>query len=431
MVLGIGRKKLPDSLSYEESKALAQTGSDKTRADLAQRGDLRPEVLYFLAEDPSPSVRRHIAANAQTPRHADLILARDTDEAVRAELAAKVARLTEQDGRGTQEKAQRIVEETLELLARDQATRVRQILAEALKSVAGAPPQVIQRLARDAEDVVACPVLEFSPLLSDEDLLEIIASSGISSRLCAIARRSNLGESISDAIVQRDDRKAVTELLSNKSAQIREETLDSLIDGSMTETAWQPPLVERPSLPAGAVKKLAGFVAESLLQRLQSRSDLDQQTAQAVADEVRKRIEEGGETPPANANGKVKTPAPSAAANPAEEVAKLKKKGKLNSEAVGDAVLAGQRDFVRHALAVMAGVGVDYVDRVLQGHSAKGITALAWKAGCSMRVALQLQTNMGGIPPNKALHARDGSDFPLSPEEMKWQLEFFASLGQQ
>lgn len=428
MALGIGRRKLPDKLSYEESKDLAQNGSDKTRADLAARADLRPEVLYFLAEDPSTEVRRRIAANAQAPRQADLILARDSDEAVRAELASKVARLTAQDGRGTQEKAQRIVEETLELLARDQATRVRRILAEALKSLAGAPPQVIQRLARDAEDVVACPVLEFSPLLSDEDLLEIIAASGVSSRLCAISRRSNLGETISDAIVQRDDRKAVAELLANGSAQIREETLDRLIDASVQETAWQPPLVERPTLPSGAVKKLAGIVAETLLQKLQSRSDLDRETARAVAEAVRKRIDEGGEAGSDQVGGKAKT-AP--AADPAAEVAKLKKKGKLNSETVGDAILAGQRDFVRHALAMLAGVGVDYVDRVLQGHSAKGITALAWKAGCSMRVALQLQTNMGGIPPNKALHARDGCEFPLSAEEMDWQLDFFASLGQQ
>jgi uncharacterized protein (DUF2336 family) len=425
MVLGIGRPKLPKTLSYEESRALAETGSDRARADLAQRLDLRPEVLYFLAEDPSTEVRRRIAANAKTPRQADLILARDADEAVRAELAAKVAKLTALEGRGAQEKAQRFVEETLELLARDQATRVRQILAEALKSVAGAPPQVIQRLARDAEDVVACPVLEFSPLLSDEDLLEIIASSGVSSRLCAISRRSNLGETISDAIVQRDDRQAVSELLANGSAQIREETLDSLIEASVKVTAWQPALVARPALSPGAVKKLAGFVADSLLQRLQSRSDLDERTAKAVAEVVRQRIEEGGRSAPeASAAG-----AP--AADPAAEVARLKKAGKLNSEVVGDAVLAGQRDFVRHALAAMAGVGLDYVDRVLQGHSAKGITALAWKAGCSMRVALQLQTNMGGIPPNKALHARDGSDFPLSPEEMEWQLDFFASLGQQ
>src|SRR3546814_21186725 len=77
----------------------------------------------------------------------------------------------------------------------------------------------------------------------------------------------------------------------------------------------------------------------------------------------------------------------------------------------------------------MAGASLDYVDRVLQGHSAKGITELAWKAGCSMRVALQLQTNMGGIPPNKALHARDGSDFPLTPNAMEGQTDFFARPG--
>src|SRR3546814_4452504 len=152
---------------------------------------------------------------------------------------------------------------------------------------------------------------------------------------------------------------------------------------------------------------------------------LDAHTAKAVAEVVRRRIDEGTLEP----SDAVKAALPTS--NPAEEVARLKKAGRLNSETVGDAILAGQRDFVHHALATMAGASLDYVDRVLQGHSAKGITALAWKAGCSMRVALQLQTNMGGIPPNKALHARDGSDFPLTPKEMEWQLDFFASLGQQ
>src|SRR3546814_11737469 len=103
----------------------------------------------------------------------------------------------------------------------------------------------------------------------------------------------------------------------------------------------------------------------------------------------------------------------------------------LNSETVGDAILAGQRDFVHHALATMAGASLDYVDRVLQGHSAKGITALAWKAGCSMRVALQLQTNMGGIPPKKSLHASSGNELPLKPQKMEWQPDFFASPVQQ
>jgi uncharacterized protein (DUF2336 family) len=399
MMFGLGRGKLPETLSYEESRALAEKGSDKARADLAGRADLRPEVLYFLAEDPSSEVRRRIAANSLTPRQAYLILARDADEAVRAELAGRVAKLTGEQDQGAQAKTQRYVEETLELLARDQAVRVRRILSEALKSVADAPAQVIQSLARDAEDVVACPILEFSPLLSEQDLLEIIATSGATSRLCAISRRRDLGEAVSDAVVRCNDRAAVTELLSNTSAQIREETLD------------------RPVLSAAAVKKLAGFVAESLLKKLQSRSDLDPATAAAVAEVVRRRLDEGAAEEAARAD-------------PAAEAAQLKKAGKLNSETVSEAVLAGQRDLVRHALALMAEVKVDFVDRVLQGHSAKGITALAWKAGCSMRVALQLQTNLGGIPPKKALNPRNGSEFPLSPEEMEWQLDFFASLGE-
>lgn len=414
MVFGLLKKKLPPELSYSESKELAETGSDRDRATLASRSDLRPELLYYLSQDPSSEVRRRIAANEQTPCQADLMLANDADVKVRTELASKVAELTKQEDKGTQEKAQRFVEQTLEVLAKDQAVKVRQILAETLKSVANAPPQVIGQLARDAEDVVACPILEFSPLLTDEDLLDIIASSGARARLCAISRRDQLGEVVSDAIVQRDDRKAVAELLANPSAQIREETLDALIDGSVAETAWQPPLVDRPILPAKAVRKLASFVAEALLERLKNRKDLDKETAEAVAQEVQRRVAEVEEEEPSE--------------SPEDEAARLFKADELTNEVLGDAILAGKRDFVRHGMALRAKVGVDFVDRILNGHSAKGITALAWRGDCGMRLAMQLQTNLGGIPPNKALRARDGSDYPLTTEEMEWQLDFFSSL---
>src|SRR3546814_15594682 len=93
---------------------------------------------------------------------------------------------------------------------------------------------------------------------------------------------SSLGETISDAIVLRNDRPAVSALLANGSAQIREETLDRLIEASVQETAWQPALVARPVLPAGAVRKLAGFVADSRRPKLQSRSGRDAHTAKAA-----------------------------------------------------------------------------------------------------------------------------------------------------
>jgi hypothetical protein len=51
--------------------------------------------------------------------------------------------------------------------------------------------------------------------------------------------------------------------------------------------------------------------------------------------------------------------------------------------------------------------------------------ALAWKASLPARLAVQLQTRVGGIAPRQALHPRGGQDYPMPVEEMKWQIEFF------
>ena len=46
----------------------------------------------------------------------------------------------------------------------------------------------------------------------------------------------------------------------------------------------------------------------------------------------------------------------------------------------------------------------------------------------TVRRAVQLQLRMGGIAPNQVLHPRAGTDYPLSADEMTWQLEFFEGL---
>ena len=90
---------------------------------------------------------------------------------------------------------------------------------------------------------------------------------------------------------------------------------------------------------------------------------------------------------------------------------------------------AGDRDLIRHGLALRADLSIAMVDHILSAHSAKGVTALAWKAGCSMRLATQLQLRLGGIAPSQALNPRSGTDYPLSSDEMTWQLDFFHSLA--
>ncbi len=103
--------------------------------------------------------------------------ARRHDAQVRADLARKISRLAPGLTAEEQDAVRRMTYETLALLAHDQLPTVRHILAEALKSEADAPPELIRRLARDIEIIVAAPVLEFSPVLTDEDLMDIIRAS--------------------------------------------------------------------------------------------------------------------------------------------------------------------------------------------------------------------------------------------------------------
>ncbi len=412
-----------DTIGYDEAKRLARDCDPAVRAHLAARADVWPEILYFLAEDDSAEVRCQIAANLKTPRQADLMLARDDDEAVRRHLAGKIADLLPDLDADAQAQAHKYLVDVIELLAQDQVMRVRQIVAETLKDVASAPTQVIQRLARDAEEVVACPVLEFSPLLSDQDLLEIIESGNASGKLGAISRRQGVGERVTDAIVATKDEGAITALLENASAQIREEALDGLVDAALEVSAWHEPLARRPRLSSTAVHKLAGFLAASLLDILEAREDLDQETARLVAEEVRRRLEDETEA-------KAAADAAPTGESAENHARRLFQNGALEDEALTQALNGGARDLVRHGLALRSGLPLSLIDHILSAHSAKGVTALAWKAGCSMRFAAQLQLRLGGIAPSQVLNPRDGNDYPLGTEEMDWQLDFFQTLAE-
>lgn len=407
----LGKGPEEETISYNESKHLAQHKDAEVRASLALREDVRPEVLCFLAGDTSSDVRRAIATNPRTPAQAGPILAQDEDEAVRRQLAEKVARLTPELSRDQRTKAYGYLLETLNHLARDQVPRVRQILAEALKDEPNAPPEVIRRLARDEAVDVAVPILELSPLLTDLDILEIINEGCASGKLRAISRRHGVGEEISDAIVATADRAAITELLDNKSAQIREETLDRLIDEAVGVPEWQRPLVRRPRLSSGAALKLATFVAASLLTELQARSDLDRETARRVAQTVHRRLHDIQD--PCGASGA------SGSADGCEN----------EDDALMRALASGDFALVRSSLALRTGMAERIVDKVIKSASPKAITAVAWKAGLSMRFATQLQLRMGGIAPQQAINATGSRGYPLSDEEMNWQLEFFESLA--
>ena len=414
------------TLTYDKAKELASHEDEAVRAELAGRDDAQPEILYFLAEDPSPKVRRLIAENPATPHHADLILARDTDHEVRSGLAEKISRLAPGMNPDEQDKIKRMAFEALEVLTRDQMTRVRQILADTLKDVAGAPPEVIRRLAFDTEIVVAGPVLEFSPVLTDKDLLDIIQQGTSRDRLNFISRRHAVSEILSDAIEKNGDEEAVALLLGNSSAQIREETLDRIIDRASDFKSWHAPLVSRPKLSESAALRLAHFVAANLIEVLAKRQDLAPDVLNEVKRVVDERIDAGepGLAKKADQAEDNTTPLEQAY----EDAVKLRDDGELTLARVERIIKGEAKEPVMAALAVLSEISIMAVQKTVLSKNQKGIIAVAWKAGLTGKMAEKIQGALLEMSADDILKGEAG-EFTMSDDDMEWQFEFVSDLG--
>ncbi|MEW5703741.1 MAG: DUF2336 domain-containing protein [Pseudomonadota bacterium] len=409
----------PAKIGYEKAKALARDEDPRVRRELAARADVRPEVLYYLAEDADVEVRAAIAANATTPVKADLLLARDTDDDVRQRLARKIGRLVPNLPEDTRDRARDLTLEVLEVLMQDRLPHVRRMLAEELKATAKAPADVIRRLAQDPAIEVAMPVLEFSPLLTEADLLAILAAGPVEEAIAAIARRNGVSEPVSDAIVDMESVPAIAALLANPVAQIREETLDRIVAKAPGVRSWHEPLARRPHLPPRILRKLTDFLAVSLLQTMQKRGDLEPETAKLVAAALHARVrkEEVEEGDAGDAESETRE-------SIAQEVRKLHAKGALDEKAVALALGAGQHAFVTEALAVLGRIPAKIAERVLNAGNAFAVAALSWKAGLGARLASRIQTRLAHIPPTEALSVESDA-YPMSEDAMRLQLDSF------
>ena len=402
-------------MSYEEARAALETHAHKARHFLAGQPDVEPEILYYLATDQADEVRRCVAANPSTPQKANHLLTRDSDDEVRCELAKKIGRLVPGLSPTESLRIRELAIEVMERLANDAAPRVRAILAEEIKSANDIPVHIVRRLAQDVELIVSAPILEYSPLLSDADLIEIIAGARVEGRLSAIARRTAVSAPVADAIVASLDVSAVAALLANANAQIREDTLDRIIESAAEVEAWHVPVILRADLSLRAVRRIAGFVASSLIAQLQQRNNLDDETTALLSKRVRERIEVESLSEDAGA----------AEARAAAAVQEAVAERRLDDEFVLAAIDAGDRRLVACALSCLAKMPKPTVDRVLLSQSGKAITALVWRAGLAMRVAVKIQAILAHLTSAKMVLAREGVHFPLSTEEMAWHLRYF------
>jgi uncharacterized protein (DUF2336 family) len=298
----------PEALEGHAALRILESRAREAQDVLARRDDAGPEVLHYLATHGATATRAAVAANPGAGPATNRLLADDHEAEVRAELAAKIARLL--PGLSESENAHlfALTIETLECLARDAAVTVRAVLAEEIKRLTCVPRDVIKLLAQDAETIVAAPILEYSPLLSDADLIEVIACAQTNEVLAAVARRHRVSEEVSAAIVKSLDIPAVAALLVNPDARIRKETLDRIVEEAEDVGDWHTPLTLRADLSARAIRRIASFVGAALIEMLAARHDLSDATRQHLSRELRTRLAEKTEIVAAPAPG-VRAPA--------------------------------------------------------------------------------------------------------------------------
>lgn len=378
---------------------VARSGENDARRHLAADHATPPELLFFLSGDMAAEVREAVASNPATPAHADQVLARDDNPIVRRTLAHKIGTLCPDLSPDRQDRLGRMAWDTLTLLVQDTAVQVRAALADAVKDLPDAPRELILRLARDTAMPVAEPVIRLSPLLTDDDLLSLLADPPTKETLCAVARRPGLSETIADAIAGTAEPEAVTALLNNTSAAIREATLDALISNSTRHVAWQAPLVRRPHLPPRAARALAEIVTEELLATLMARPDLDPHLAETLREKML------GATQQAS-------------------ISKGEQEGRFLRSA-----RHGERTICAEILAELTSLSLPAIQQAIAMRSAKAIISLCWQAGFGKETADFAQVVLAGLPPSKVLSESGGSDWPLTPAEMNWQLALLEGPG--
>ncbi len=282
----------------------------------------------------------------------------------RASIAEKVARRFENVTITDRERE--LAQDILGLLVHDAATLVRESLAKSLARLSNAPHEVIVLLARDVDEV-ALPILEESPVLSDDDLIDIVVK-GSDAKHMAIAGRPLVGEAVSNALIDTDNKCVVARLVANEGALIEEAALISVAErfGDLDEVA--EPLVRRPILPAAVVARLVSMVSDRLQEHLIVHHNLSDEISADLVLESRERativmLE-----------------------NVAREdfpalVVELAKDNRLSETLLLRAVCMGEIGFLEAAMAHRAGLDLAKTWRLIHDKGPLGLRAIFRKAG--------------------------------------------------
>lgn len=294
-------------------------------------------------------------------------LIRNPDPSARAIAAQRICReirtteLTDADRRRAQS--------VLKHISRDVAAMVRRALAITLKNSPELPHEVAVALVRDIDNI-AVPILEHSPVLTDEDLLEVLQSKA-AAKVLAIAKRSTISGGIVRAIIRFGDSHAVAGVAANDRAQLDDAAYNEILDLYASDDLIQESLISRTDLPPLVVEKLITAASEEVALRITARHNVPIDLAIELATRTRERAT-------------IDFVDQSWVARDLRLLTqRLYDEYRLEPSLILRAAACGQMRFTEHALAVRAGISHAKAALMIHESGAFGLKALGKRAGIS------------------------------------------------
>lgn len=268
-------------------------------------------------------------------------------------------------------------------LLSDMEAAVRAELSQRFSTRLNAPRSLIQRFASDVIDV-AEPVLQSSPVLTEDDLLTIVQSEG-QGHLRAVSRRASVSEAVTDVIVQRSDDETLRTLLGNEGAALSREASETAVARAKGNPALHAVTVDRKSLPIDLLNEMYFVVETELRRRIIARNaSLDPELLEnAIATGLARLATEDGVWPRDYLEALA-------------QVKAAKSGSRLSSIEIARILRSGNQTAFRIALSEVADVDFYTVSRIVERGEVDGLAVLCRAANLDGPLFLTIALSVMG-----------------------------------
>lgn len=258
----------------------------------------------------------------------------------------------------------------MDRICADVSCLVRRALSVTLQNSRNLPRHIALALIEDI-DSIAVPILASSPVLKDQDLVDVL-QSGAADKIRAIAQRKTISLHVSHAIVSFGDSAATARLAVNDGALISSETAEMIADLHADDDLIRDAALSRHDMPPAVITKLIEHSAGKVEANLKAFPGISDSRAAKLSKDTRERSQSYiiGENWPQN--------------RLRDYARELDKSGKLTPRFILRCAGRGDIRFVVMGLSLLAGQSLAKTRLMVFVSSGLGLKALALRARFSV-----------------------------------------------